>query len=115
MLNHTDIYAQAKIGPDNLILFRIVSGVIQGCPMAASCFLLAFEPFLRMMNDKLKVPEAPKAAQVGGNLPGLYPTKSFERACIRACADDVGTALQELRDVSILQSCFQRAEDLAGL
>eukprot|EP00969_Alexandrium_andersonii_P197074 8707497-Alexandrium_andersonii.AAC.1 len=64
--------------------------------MAASCFLLAFEPFLRMMHDKLMVPEAPMAAQVGGNLPGQCPTKSFSRACIRACADDVGTVLQEL-------------------
>ena len=81
-------------GSSSRALFMILSGIIQGCPLAGTCFALAMDPFLSMLQRQIEV------QGLGIN---------------RACADDVGAAIRSAETLPVLASIFQEAEDLAGL
>jgi len=75
-------------------LFWILSGVLQGCPLAGSFFALAMDPFLNVFFERVE-------------RPGL--------GVIRACADDIGAAVSNITSLGILKQIFEHAERLAGL
>jgi hypothetical protein len=44
---YSQVLALGRIaGSPSIVLFRILSGIIQGCPLAGTCFVLAMDPFL---------------------------------------------------------------------
>ena len=86
--------AVGKIRDRVAILFLILSGVIQGCPLASDCFVIAFDPFLNFFNAII--------CQKGlGN--------------VHACVDDVGCALRSICTLSPISRIFKLANVLAGL
>ena len=76
------------------MFFLILSGVIQGCPLASFCFVIAFDPFLNMF-DRIIVMQ--------------------KLGIVRACADDVGFALVSLGVLPKVATIFKIARLLAGL
>lgn len=81
-------------GSSSRFLFLILSGVIQGCPLAGTCFVIAIDAFLRKFYCTIEEK-------------GL--------GCIRACADDIGAALKSITVLPLLATVFQEAEMIAGL
>ena len=81
-------------GSSSLFLFLILSGIIQGCPLAGTCFALSIDPFL----SKFKV----------------YIEDS-KQGCVRACADDIGAALRSLSCLRPVANIFRDAHAFAGL
>jgi hypothetical protein len=81
-------------GSSSRFLFRILSGIIQGCPLAGTCFALGIDPFL--VKFKLCIEDQ-----------GL--------GFIRACADDIGAVLRSAHSLTALASIFDEAEALSGL
>ena len=63
---------------DGEIMFKILSGILQGCGMSGSLFALVFDPFLVALHSSLDV---------------------LDKGTTRGCADDVGIALRKLRDI----------------
>ncbi len=74
--------------------FDFLSGVLQGCPASAFLFNLALDPFL------------PKFQSI---------FTEHGRGLMRACADDLGTALRALKQLTLLFPIFRDAQTLAGL
>ena len=87
---------QAFLGtPDGIVfMFFILSGVLQGCPLSGSLFVIVIDPLLHMFKVHLE--------DTGLGMP-------------RACADDVGVALRHLKDISILYVFFTRYTSISGL
>ncbi len=65
----------------DLPLFLIMCGVMQGCPLSGTLFALALNPFLVWLGTALEVP------QLG---------------TVRACADDIGVVLNDIQTVPTL-------------
>eukprot|EP00959_Pyramimonas_sp_CCMP1952_P261739 5473331-Pyramimonas_sp.AAC.1 len=68
-------------------------GVIKGCPLTCFCFALAFDPFLNWF----------ELAIIQHN-----------KGIVRACADDVGSAVKSLEHLPTMASIFKFARPLAG-
>ena len=81
-------------GSTSTFLFLIMSGIIQGCPLAGTCFALALDPFLSKL--KIRIQDQ-----------GL--------GFIRACADDIGGAIRSVHVLPKLAAIFKEAHALAGL
>jgi len=75
-------------------MFPILSGIIQGCPLAGSLFALLLDPFLAAMRQAL-----------GHDSNGI----------VRACADDIATALPSINTLKRLYPIFLQAERFASL
>ena len=78
---YASVTAVGRAEASVVTLFFILSGVIQGCPLASFCFVVAFDPFLNLF-DSLVV--------------------KSELGVVRACADDVGCAIVSLDILSRL-------------
>ena len=91
---HNLVSAVGRAGSASKFLFFIMRGVIQGCPLASFCFVIAFDPFLNMFYRNVV------AQKVG---------------IVRACADDVGFALSTIDVLKAVASTLESAESLAGL
>jgi hypothetical protein len=63
-------------------MFSILSGVLQGCPLSGSLFVLVVDRLLWMFRVQVS------------------------SAVIRACADDIGAALRRLEDLATLSKIF---------
>ena len=88
------VIAVGRANLESVILFLIRSGVIQGCPLASFCFVLAFDPFLNLF-DRI--------------------VEEKKHGAVRACADDVGFALTSLNILPKVATVFKLAKRLAGL
>ena len=77
-----------------LVLYEVLSGILQGCPLSGTLFILAINPLLEMLNSALP---------------------SETEATIVACADDIGIALQDLRSSRLVDSQFVVFEQLSAL
>ena len=75
-------------------LFPVTCGVLQGCPLSGTLFLLAIDPLLAQFEWHILSP-------------GL--------GAVYACADDVGAALRELKSLRILHRLFSRYRLVSGL
>ena len=84
----------SSIGGMQLFIFLVLSGVLQGCPLSGSLFVICMDPLLNMFAEYIQNPS---------------------RSQIRACADDVGAALQRLSQLHILFKLFSEIEKAAGL
>jgi hypothetical protein len=62
-------------GDADKTLYKIESGIIQGCPLSGSIFVLTVDPFLRLLK------------------------KTLPSATSRAFADDIATLVQSLQDL----------------
>ncbi len=91
---YSSVVAVGRARADVTVLFLILSGVIQGCPLASFCFIVAFDPFLNLF-DLLVVQK--------------------KMGVIRACADDVGCALVSLGVLPKVAAIFKLAKTFAGL
>ena len=65
-------------------MFEILTGVLQGCPLSGTLFVLAIDPLLWMFRIQIN------------------------SAVVRACADDVGVALRFLKQLRILYDIFEK-------
>jgi hypothetical protein len=79
------------LGGERKRLFSILSGILQGCPASGSLFVLAVDPFYRMVKSRLS-----------GSI-----SKAF--------ADDLGTIIQRLEQLPIAKSCFDLLLLVSGL
>eukprot|EP00973_Karenia_brevis_P026880 3707055-Karenia_brevis.AAC.1 len=69
-------------------------GVIQGCPLGATLFVIGMEPFVRMFMARVEDP-------------GL--------GIVRLCADDVGIVLKSWQSLTVVFHIFRAAEAAAAL
>jgi len=76
------------------LLFRVLAGVRTGCPLSATLFLLAFNPFLILIN---LISDGPRVSV----------------SCM--CADDVGSALRALKSLVRQHSVFKLASRVSGM
>ena len=90
---YTDVFAYAADDPSAL-LFQIVTGILQGCPLSGSLFVIVINPLLVALSKK-------------------FPCRS--RAEITACADDVGLALKSLIDAPLVAQEFEFFAKIARL
>ena len=91
---HDSVVAVGRVGCTSVTLFLILSGVIQGCPLASFCFVIAFDPFLNLFRRSI--------VDKGKGL-------------VRACADDVGAVFKSVEVLPAASSIFKLAGSLAGL
>jgi len=75
-------------------LFKVVSGVLQGCPLSGSLFVLAIDPLLVMFERHV--------VQPGFGI-------------VAACADDIGAFLDRLEHLPKVQELFRKFEGASGL
>jgi hypothetical protein len=75
-------------------LFTVVSGVLQGCPLSGSLFVLAIDPLLVLFERYVM-------------RPGL--------GTVTACADDIGAFGENLGSLPILQVSFSSFQGASGL
>jgi len=78
----------------HITILLYLSGVLQGCPGSAFLFNNSHDPFLALMDRKLRE----------GN-----------KGIVRACADDIGACLSRLKHLNVLAPIFDHAASLAGL
>ena len=78
-------------GDSDRTLYKIESGIIQGCPLSGSIFVLTVDPFLQLL--KRTIPSATN----------------------RAFADDIATLVQSLQDLPTLKRSFDLFRDISGL
>jgi len=76
------------------LLFWYLSGVLQGCPASAFIFDLCLDPFLAAFDDVIP---------------------SSGRGILRACADDLGAALNSHKSLMHMYAIFETAQLVAGL
>ena len=72
----------------------ILSGIIQGCPLAGTCFALAMDPILGMFKHSIE---------------------DTGKGIVRACADDVGAVVKSITHLTSLSEVFHAASKHAGL
>ena len=75
-------------------IFSIKSGVLQGCPLSGTLFVIAIDPLLTQFEHYIHNPL----------LGAIY-----------ACADDIGAALKELKHLKTLYQLFERYRLISGL
>ena len=75
-------------------LFSILAGVLQGCPMSATLFIFAINPFLLHFEEILE---------------------KDKLGIVRACADDIGISLHDFRSLANVSIVFECAKRLANL
>ena len=81
--------------PNGIVfMFVILSGVLQGCPLSGSLFVLAIDPLLHMFKTMLE---------------------DSSLACVRACADDIGISLTQLRHLPVVKILFDDFTLVSGL
>ena len=81
-----------------ILLFLILSGVLQGCPLSGSLFVLAMDPVLGLIDQKVQQAPLGKASGfVGG------------------CADDVGAVVDEKEKLCGIACAFKAIKILTGL
>ena len=73
-------------------VFKILSGVLQGCPLSASLFILALQPFLALLCSRLQPDEL-----------------------ARACADDVLTVTSCADSLKWVSMCFEYLGKVSGM
>ena len=76
------------------ILVRFFSGVLQGCPASAFLFNNAIDPFLASFDKALRMRHA-----------GIF----------KACADDIGVVLKQLKHLKVIYPIFSDCKTHAGL
>ena len=77
---YKNVNAYMAVGGAFEFLFQVLNGVLQGCPLSGSMFVLAIDPLLFQFSKYIHAPK-------------------LGRVC--ACADDVGAALRELNSLLI--------------
>jgi len=91
---YADNEAYYECGGDIYWLFCVISGVLQGCPLSGSLFVICMDPLLHVF--KLHIEDR-----------GL--------GIVRACADDVGATLGALHFLPIFQNGFDKFKNISGL
>ena len=74
-----------------VFLFMIVSGVLQGCPLSGTLFVLVIDPLLWSFKRKLS------------------------STVVRTCADDIGMALRRLDELCLIVKIFHDFEAASNL
>ena len=72
----------------------ITSGVIQGCPLGASLFIIGMEPFVRMLVHRIILPEI---------------------GIVNLCADDIAVVLRSWQSLDAVATVFDDAQACANL
>ena len=75
-------------------MFKVFSGVLQGCPASAFLFNNALDPFLTNFGNVLRAHKA---------------------GIVRACADDIGIAVRKLGHLGMIYPIYQACKELGGL
>ena len=74
-----------------IFLYKILSGIIQGCPASGTVFVICVDPFLRLLNEVVKDPT------------------------ICAFADDIGAIVPSLQQLHHFHKSFSLFEQISGL
>ena len=81
----------ANFDGKQFFLFCIESGILQGCPLSGSLFVIATDPLLRML------------------------ATVFPDATIKAFADDLGGVFEKLANLTNLEQIFDGFATISGL
>ena len=84
----------AKVGNLMKWIFSVKCGVLQGCPLSGTLFVLAIDPLLTLFEHHI-------------HNPGL--------GAIYACADDIGAAFKDLRGLVKVHRLFELFRRASGL
>ena len=87
---------KAFFGSDSgwIFVFYILSGVLQGCPLSGSLFVIVIDPLLNFFKIHLE---------------------NSALATCRACADDIGIALRHMACIPSLHKWFSEYSVISGL
>ena len=83
-------------------LFQISSGVLQGDPFSATLFVIALDPFLGLLADKI-------------SNRSVITSSSDELPAVRGCADDLALVLTSFKQFSVARVCFEWFENVSSL
>ena len=75
-------------------VFMVLSGVLQGCPLSGTLFVIVMDPIMCLFSKYICQPDYGQ---------------------VRACADDVGSALHHLKDLIRIYLIFEQARKATGL
>ena len=87
------------------LLFKVASGVLQGCQLSGALFAASVDPILTHLSS---IVDAPLCTVV----PRTHPLPTGKLA---ACADDIGGALASIRVLGPLCRAFMIAERVTNL
>ena len=91
------VFAYVKVAAETIFFFIARCGVLQGCPLSGTLFAAAADPTLCHL----------EATCVGAN--------GKPRAALRACADDLGAAVEDIRVLIDLEGAFATIQRVAHL
>ena len=80
---YQDNHTYASDGGFLIYMFPILCGILQGCPLSGSLFVLVIDPLLWMFRLHIN-------------------------SALRVCADDIGAALRRLEDLVVLHRLFSQ-------
>ena len=83
-----------RSGGFEIFLFEVISGVLQGCPLSGSLFVILMDPLLFSFQHFV----------VSQGLGSVY-----------ACADDIGMSLIRASSISIIHKLFEEIRKASGL
>ena len=86
--------AYLRTGGFELFLFEVISGVLQGCPLSGSLFVMLMDPLLFSFQHFV----------VSQGLGNVY-----------ACADDIGMSLLRANTLHIVHKLFEQVRKASGL
>lgn len=104
--------AFSSAGQRLTMLFWILRGVIQGCPLSGCLFAIAADPQLRALHSVVSpaVP-VPNGVRAGDK---TTPT-CIPKGILCACADDIGGVLAHIRTLIPLAATFKLIQAVSGL
>ena len=106
--------ATYNTGNRTINMFKIVSGVLQGCPLSGFLFAICIDPFLRHCETSTLGTTSTSTPQHAKS--PYYSNMLHVRECIiRACADDVGASMSDIKHLLSLHSCYTLMQVISGL
>ena len=93
-LMYTDNEAYVESNGELMWLFSVLAGVLQGCPLSGSLFVICIDPLLFLFKKKVE-------------------DQGLGR--VRACADDIGASLRNLKSIRVFCEIFTLFEKVSGL
>ena len=101
-------------GTENICLFHIITGVLQGCPLSGLLFAACMDPFLRHI-ERVTSGSIRIATPQFAYAPHHMAHTHIPTCIVRACADDVGASMGNISSLVSLHACYSEMQIVSGL